>query len=102
MCRRSPTKRAVYPASTSPGLDASGEGITRSSPVSPVSASSRMHSQFHLRHAMIVPEDHLAVVRTAGNPGQAVHDRAGPLAQVAGYVAVPRGDGDADALPPLR
>src|SRR5438093_5275506 len=37
---RCAANRLVYPASTSPGLDASGVGISRSSPTSPVSASS--------------------------------------------------------------
>src|SRR2546425_11730135 len=40
MWTRLAAKRRVYPASTSPGLDASAVGITRSSPASPVSASS--------------------------------------------------------------
>src|SRR5256886_3903846 len=38
--RSVPAKRAVYPASTRPGLDASGERISRSSPFSAVSSSS--------------------------------------------------------------
>src|SRR5438477_10769752 len=38
--RSVPTKRAVYPASTRPGLDASGDRISRSSPLSAVNNSS--------------------------------------------------------------
>src|SRR5713101_8038250 len=49
--RSVPTKRAVYPASTRPGLDASGERISRSSPTSAVSSSSCSGSPLRARRS---------------------------------------------------
>src|SRR5438093_22678 len=86
---RCAANRLVYPASTSPGLDASGVGISRSSPTSPVSASSCNRSP--LRSSRSRTLGFVTGARAPGRGGAGRHAAGLGLYRVVGGPWPPRG-----------